>query len=219
MKTNRISSSMRSKLLRTGLLAIFFLVCVALLALSGSRVSSQTSEPIRPPQANREAKPVSRLIEDAKRAGGDFQPVEVFNRQTRSAAADVARRRAVKAGTVLQLQRGALADLVNRNAQSLTLHLPTFVGNPMELELVQVNLFAPGFKVVTSVSNGTPVTHQQGVHYWGVVKGYEGSLAAISVFDDEIIGFYSSPQDGNFVLGKLADNPQRDHILYAEKDL
>ena len=221
MKNNRISSITRSKLLRRGVLAFFFLVCVAaLLALSGSRVSSQNSEPIQPLQAKNEAKPVPRLIDDAKRAGREFPIVEVFNRQTRSAVADVARRRAVKAGTVLQLRRDVLADLVNRNAQSLTLHLPTFAGTPVELELVQVNLFAPGFNVVTSDSNGEPVTYEQGTHYWGMIKGLEGSLAAVSVFKDELIGSFSSPKDGNFVLGKLGgNNPNRDHILYAEKDL
>ena len=220
MKNNRISSITRSKLLRRGLLAIFFLVCVTLLSLSGSRVSSQSSAPTQPPQAQNEVKPVSRLINDAKRDGRDFPIIEPFNRQTRSVAADVARSRAVKAGTVLQLRGTALADLVNRNAQSLTLRLPTFAGAPVELELVQVNLFAPGFTVVTSDSNGQPVSYQQGVHYWGVIKGSENSLAAISVFKDEVMGFYSSPKGGNFVLGKLGGaNPQRDHILYAEKDL
>ena len=58
------------------------------------------------------------------------------------------------------------------------------------------------------------------MHYWGAIKGSEGSLAAISIFKNEVIGFYSSQQNGNFVLGKLGgNNPRRDHILYAEKDL
>lgn len=220
MNPNRISSVLRSKLLRRGLLAVCFLTCLVLLALSGSRVSSQTSGPLQPPQARNEAKPVSLLIENAKRAGRDFPLAEVFNPQTRSAAADVARRRAVRAGTILQLRQNALADLVNRNAQSLTLRLPTFAAPPIELELVQVNLFAPTFRVVTSDSRGAAVTHNAGVHYWGMIKGSEGSLAAISIFNDEVIGFYSSDRDGNFVLGKLGGaNPARDHILYAEKDL
>lgn len=221
MKYNRISSMMRSRLFRGGLLAIFFLVCVAaLLGLSGSRVSSQTSQPNQPPQARNEAKPVSLLIANARQAGRNFPLAEPFSPQTRSATADVARRRAVTAGTVLPLRQNALADLVNRNEQSLTLRLPTFGGPPVELELVQVNLFAPTFRVTTSESQGAPVAHENGVHYWGMVKGSEGSLAAISVFKDEVIGFYSSAANGNFVLGKLGgNNPRRDHILYAEKDL
>ena len=212
---------MRSKLLRGGLLAIFFLVCVAaLLSLSGSRVSSQTSRPTPPPQANDEVKSVARLVADTKRAGRDFPTVEPFNREARSAAADVARRRAVRAGSILQLRGDALADLVNRNAPALTLRLPSFAGPPVELELVRVNLFAPNFNVVTSSSNGAPVTYDHGVHYWGVMRGIEDSLAAISVFKDEVIGSYSSANGGNFVLGKLSgNNPRRDHILYAEKDL
>ena len=216
------NSSMGNKLLRRGLLVLLFVACVTiLLSLTGSqRVSSQTSNPTPPPQARNEAKPVSLMIDNAKRAGRNFPLAEPFNPQTRSAAADAAQRRAVNAGTVLQLRENALADLVNRNEQSLTLRLPRFGGPPVELELVQVNLFAPNFKVTTSDSQGAAVAVEPGVHYWGVIKGSEGSLAAISIFKNEVIGFYSSQQNGNFVLGKLGgNNPRRDHILYAEKDL
>lgn len=222
MKNNRISSTIRSSLFRRGLLVFMFAVCVAiLLSLSGPRrVSSQTSNPPQPPQARNDAKPVSLLIANAKSAGRNFPLAEPFNPQTRSAAADAAQRRAVRAGTVLQLRQNALADLVNRNEQSLTLRLPTFGGPPVELELVQVNLFAPNFRVTTSDSQGAPVEVEPGVHYWGAIKGAEGSLAAISVFKNEVIGFFSSQKDGNFVIGKLGgNNPRREHILYAEKDL
>jgi hypothetical protein len=182
-------------------------------------VSSQTNPP-QPPQARNEAKPVSLLVDNAKKAGRNFPLAEPFNPQTRSAAADAAQRRAVRAGTVLQLRQNALADLVKRNEQSLTLRLPTFGGPPVELELVQVNLFASNFRVTTSDSQGAPVATENGVHYWGTIKGSEGSLAAISVFKNEVIGFYSSEKEGNFVIGKLGgNNPRRDHILYAEKDL
>src|SRR5688572_11136774 len=220
MNSNRIYSIVRSKLFRGSLLAIFLFICVALLSLSGSRVSSQSSAPQQPPQANNEATPFSRMIENAKRSGRAFPTAEPFNRQTRSVADDAIRRRALRAGTVLQLRQNVLAELVSRNAPSLTLHLPTFAGAPVELELVQVNLFAPGFKVVTSGSQGEPVAYQQGVHYWGVMKGVEDSFAAISIFKNELIGSFSSAKGGNFVLGKLAgNNPRRDHILYAETDL
>jgi hypothetical protein len=220
MKPNRNYSIVRSKLFRGSLLAIFLLTCLALLSLSGSRVSSQSSTPPRPPQAKNEAKPISRMIENAKRSGRAFPTAEPFNRQTRSVADDTIRRRALRAGTVLQLRQDALAELVSRNAPNLTLHLPTFAGAPVELELVQVKLFAPGFNVVTSSSQGKPVTYQHGIHYWGVMKGVEDSFAAISIFKSELIGSYSSVKGGNFVLGKLAgNNPRRDHILYAETDL
>jgi hypothetical protein len=160
------------------------------------------------------------MIENAKRSGRDFPTAEPFNPQTRSIADDKIRRRALRGGTVLQLRQNALAELVSKNAPSLTLHLPTFGGAPVELELVQVKPFAPGFKVVTSSSQGEPVAYEQGVHYWGVMKGVEDSFAAISIFKNEMIGSYNSAKGGNFVLGKLAgNNPRRDHILYAESDL
>jgi len=160
------------------------------------------------------------MIENAKKLGRPFPTAEPFNRQTRSVTNDKNRRRGLRGGTVLELRQNALAELVTRNAPSLTLHLPTFGGAPVELELVQVYPFAPGFNVVTSSSQGQPVAYQQGVHYWGVMKGVEDSFAAISVFRNELIGSYSSAKEGNFVLGKLGgNNPRRDHILYKETDL
>ncbi|HEX2270299.1 MAG TPA: M12 family metallo-peptidase, partial [Pyrinomonadaceae bacterium] len=219
MNNNRISSILRSKLLRVSLLAIFLVGCAVLLGLSGSRVSSQTSEQTPPSQVKKE-KHVSRLINDAKKAGRNFQTKELFDRQTRSATADANRRRAVTAGTILHLRQKDLQALVNNDEPSLTLRLPTFGGPPVELELVKVNLFAPGFNVVTSTSNDQPVTYQHGTHYWGIIKGVEDSLATISVFKNEVSGSFSSPLQGTFVLGKLAgNNPQGDHILYAENDL
>lgn len=207
MNTRRVSS-------------ILFLVCIALLALFGTPLSSETSAQRETLATPIQTKAVSRLVENAKLAGRDFPAVEVFDRQTRSVLADVVRRRAVKAGTVLKLRPNALSDLVNKNSETLTLHVPTFGGSPVELELVQVDLFAPNFFVATSASQGAPVAYNRGVHYWGSIKGIENSLATISVFKNEVIGSYSSPVRGNFVIGKIGgNNPQRDHILYAENDL
>jgi len=204
----------------TRLSATLLFVCIAFLALSRSPLSSQSSAQRQTVLPANESKPVSRLVENAKRAGKDFSVVEVFDRQTRSAVADAARKRAVKAGAVLRLRPNALSDLVNRDLETLTMRVPSFGGPPVELELVKVHLFAPNFVVATSNSQGAPVAYERGVHYWGTIKGIDNSLAAVSVFKDEVIGSYSSSEQGNFVLGKLAGaNPQRDHILYAENDL
>lgn len=204
----------------TRLSAMLF-VCIVLLALSGSSLSFKSSAQRQTLSAARnESKPVSRLVENAKRAGRDFPAVEVFDRQTRSAVAEVARKRAVRAGTVLQLRPKALSDLVEKDLETLTMRVPVFGGPPVDLELVKVHLFAPNFVVATSDSKGAPVAYNHGVHYWGRIKGSDDSLATISVFKDEVMGSYSSPAHGNFVVGKLAGaNPQRDHILYAENDL
>ena len=206
--------------MKTRLGLVLSLLCVALFALFGTRLSTQTSAQRQTILAPDENKPAARLVENAKRVGRDFSAVEVFDRQTRSAVADVARRRAVKAGTVLKLRPNALPDVVNKKLETLTLRVPTFGGSPVELELVKVDLLAPNFFVATSNSQGAPVAYNRGVHYWGTIKGVENSLATISVFKNEVIGSYTSPARGNFVIGKLGgNNPQRDHIVYAENDL
>jgi hypothetical protein len=105
---------------------------------------------------------------------------------------------------------------------SMTLRLPDPSGKSgsVELELTKVNIFADGFTVATSSSGGRTVDYEENAHYRGVVKGSPGSLATLSVLGDEVVGMYSTPAQGNFVLGRLGgDNPDNSHILYAEADL
>jgi len=85
---------------------------------------------------------------------------------------------------------------------------------PVTLELVPIDIFAPGYKVLNAYNEEIPV--HKGVHYKGIIKGEPNSLAAISVIDGEMSGFISNPK-GNFVLGKLQNSPQ--YIYYKDSDL
>jgi hypothetical protein len=112
--------------------------------------------------------------------------------------------------------------LASGETPSMTLILPSPSGKSasVELELTKVDIFADGFTVVTSSSGGQTVDYKESAHYRGVVKGSPGSIATLSVLGDEVVGMYSIPDQGNFVLGRLGgDNPDNSHILYAEADL
>jgi hypothetical protein len=105
---------------------------------------------------------------------------------------------------------------------SMTLTLPDPSGKTdlVKLELTKVDIFADGFTVATSSSGGRTVDYEESAHYRGVVKGSPGSLATLSVLGDEVVGMYSTPDQGNFVLGRLGgNNPDDSHILYSEADL
>ncbi|MEL6356209.1 MAG: M12 family metallo-peptidase, partial [Bacteroidota bacterium] len=88
------------------------------------------------------------------------------------------------------------------------------------LELVKVQILADDFTLITSESNEQPVPYSTGVHYRGIVAGRPHSTAAISIFEEEIMGVISINQRTH-ILGRL-EGPQKQeglHILYKESDL
>lgn len=107
---------------------------------------------------------------------------------------------------------------LSRNA-GLELTLPYKNGQVIVLDLVQVNLFAEGFAVKTSESNGAAVDYVPGVYYQGIVQGNQNSIAAISIFEDEIMGIVSTEQDGNINIGRYGEGAQDDYMIYSDRDI
>jgi len=171
------------------------------------------------PQAG-ELKPAAELIRNTKAAGAAFARRELFKSSARVAEADAPVRDALFDGATFDLDKSAGGRLLQDKAASLTLPLPDGKGGVVELELAQVNIFAAGFSVTTSKPSKEDISESRGAHYRGIVKGDDTSLAAISVFRNEVMGFYSTEAGGNTVVGRLGgDNPTDRHVLYAEKDL
>ncbi|MBL8301068.1 MAG: proprotein convertase P-domain-containing protein [Rhodanobacteraceae bacterium] len=146
-----------------------------------------------------------------------FRAVDLFSgTSSRSASSDAITRLAVSSGTLLDLDKNAVASLQRSRPSSLTLRLPTRERGQVELELFENDIFAPDFKI--SASGGEDTSRiNRGLHYRGIVKGDPSSFAAVSVFNGEVIGTFSTLTDGNWVIGKLeGDNPTNRHIVYAE---
>lgn len=88
----------------------------------------------------------------------------------------------------MQIDRQQLTRLVAEQPDFLTFSVPTTTGG-VELELVQVNLFSEGSKLLLGTASGTIDTPMnRGVFYQGVIKGKEKSLVAISITDGELSG-------------------------------
>ena len=122
----------------------------------------------------------------------------------------------VKNYSILKIDQKAIDQLLHSSKSSIDLVIPTTDRQNMVLELVQVEL-AP-FSVLEAPAN-TTAKYQDGKHYRGIVKGQNNSLVAISVFNEEVMGFISQERaKGNLVLGRLDDN-SGDHILYEDSDL
>ncbi len=206
-----------------GFLALVAISCLAGVMASNWRAHSQA---LRIPQRGQEQKPVDRMIENMKRSGAEFPEVELFHVQEESVSASTFSRAAAQdllnRGLTLDIDGQMALRMASGEIPSMTLRLPNPIGkgDSVELELTRVNIFAEGFTVITSSSNDQPVDYEKSVHYRGTVKGAPGSIAAISVLGDEIVGLYSTPDQGNFVLGRLGgDNPNNTHILYSQADM
>ena len=123
----------------------------------------------------------------------------------------------IKDYTLMDVDRNTVADLLTRKHPFLVLTIPQSNRQDMVLELVEVDIYAEGFSVVEAPAM-KPVNSGNGKHYRGVVQGNPGSVAALSVYDGEIMGLVSLPgENGNLVIGKMSDS--NTHIMYHDSQV
>ena len=168
------------------------------------------------------AKPslLSLQVDSYRGKADSLRAVELFSaRSSERATSDPSVQLAVSSGTLLELDLASVAELQRSRPSSITLRLPTRERGTVELELFAQDIFAADYQVTASGGEDTSQI-KRGLHYRGMVKGEKQSFAAVSVFDDEIIGTFSTPGEGNWVVGKLEGlNRSHRHIVYAESAL
>ncbi|OWY23806.1 PKD domain-containing protein [Sphingobacteriales bacterium UPWRP_1] len=120
---------------------------------------------------------------------------------------------------LLELDAMMLVKVLNENCEHIVIEIPLPDNQSMHVALDRVNLFSDNFSAVEIGSNKTEktVSYQTGIHYRGKVQGNEGSLAAISLFSNNVMGIIAL-QNGNYVLGKLA-NKANTYVLYNDAQL
>jgi hypothetical protein len=152
----------------------------------------------------------------AREAGGrTFERHDLFTPSAALSTRDALVHVVVERAEVMDLDQSAVSALLAQPPADMLLSLSTPDGT-IDLQLERANIFADDFSVVTA-STGTAVGYEAGLHYRGIIAGRPKTLAAISIFGNEVMGFVSD-QDGNHVLGKIKGG-NGEHIYYAEKDL
>jgi hypothetical protein len=164
-------------------------------------------------------KPVAQKVADAISDNRKFQDANLFTVSNGKIQSSPEIQKIVSDATVLKFNMTGAATLVASRPSEISLNIPLNNGGIVELLLVKAEIFTPDFSVVSSGANGQPVSYNGGVHYWGIIKGDQQSIAAISIFNDEVMGMISSPSTGNMVLGKIDHNTNADHIIYNDKNL
>lgn len=125
--------------------------------------------------------------------------------------------RDIKEATNLKIDKTALVDLYRNKNQYINLTLPLDSKRSLILDLKEVQLLSDDFQLTNG--SGSKESFIKGVYYRGIVNGEENSLAAISIFENLVMGVVSC-EAGTFNIGPVNDNSNNtNYIIYNEIDL
>ncbi|MCU0319898.1 MAG: hypothetical protein MUE88_07435, partial [Flavobacteriales bacterium] len=141
---------------------------------------------------NVQAGQVQDRVEAAQRSGTRFVPVNLFERLPSAPATDALWQKEVKEADVLRLDEQQTRQLMQAGAAAITLTLPSASG-PLVLDLLRAEVSRDEL-VVRVASTGRTVTPDAAVHYRGVVRGSAGHIAAVSIFEGEVMALVSDDQ-------------------------
>jgi len=117
---------------------------------------------------------------------------------------------------LLKKNQTKINSLIKEKPNHFQFKIPVTSEKSITLELIQVDFLGENFKVKTGDDKIVKMENK-GLFYHGYVRGNANSLAAISVFENEIRGVVSD-SGGDYVLASL--NEEEDiSIFYNDKDL
>ena len=162
-------------------------------------------------QSQDSRKPID-LINIAKTSNESFKSSNLFKIDSRSSRNDLGIEDNIKEYNIFDLDQQSLRKVNAESPTSIKMSIPTTYRSNFDLELVKVDIFSSDFTVIRRSDNSS-VGVNEGIHYRGIIKGDPTSIAAISIYNNEIMGLISS-DNGNLVIGKLKN--QNKHIIYDD---
>ncbi|MBK6994239.1 MAG: fibronectin type III domain-containing protein [Lewinellaceae bacterium] len=148
---------------------------------------------------------------ESYRSFAEFRPVALFQKvlQDRNDLQST-----VENASLLNLDQGAVAELLQVAPQALRFAIPTAEGT-IELELAQVEILDPSFMVSTNQQDNVP--YQKAVHYRGIVLGDVQSIASLSVSSSGVMGMVAD-ESGTYELGQMEDG-SGNYVFYKTQNL
>lgn len=123
----------------------------------------------------------------------------------------------VKDAQYAKVNTGVLSSIRTANNEFIELAIP-YNGRTINVQLYRVNIYADGFHADTDKRTNAII--EKGVHYRGIVKGDEKSIAAFSFFKDGFSGVVSDAEVNNLVVAKLkTPGNTTDYIIYSDANL
>jgi hypothetical protein len=126
----------------------------------------------------------------------------------------------VNKATVLKINPEKLSGILNSKPDNITLEIPVSENKSLYFELFKAELFSPDFKIKAITSSGEQtISAFPGIHYRGIIKGDNKSIASFSFFNDRIMGIFSD-ESGNYNVGLINQNGNTaDYMLFNENNL
>jgi hypothetical protein len=99
----------------------------------------------------------------------------------------------------------------------LRTEIPHPVNGQLSLLLYRVDIRSNGFRVITA--SGMEIDGGDGIaHYRGIIENDMGSVVSMTITNDEVMAVISN-DDGNFVIGQLANDEPGKHIIYNDRSI
>ena len=145
------------------------------------------------------------LVQFHKNLGQQFTPVdEVLNVKTTSLRSHPAISAEVTEAVLLDFDQQFSTRLNGEAPELISMSLPFEQGVEVEVELVKVDIFSENFSITTS--DPVEIDWEMGTFYRGTIKDMEGSIAAVSVFDNvsDVVNQQSAKKFDNSISVSLS---------------
>jgi Metallo-peptidase family M12/Secretion system C-terminal sorting domain len=158
---------------------------------------------------------VAKTVEQLQNLNTSFVSVNLLSPTNLPISDNIAR--VVKNASIFNFNSQQAFNAIDAAAPFIKMSLP-IDGVNKEVLLYESDILTSDFKVSTSKSEPEEFQINGSRHYRGIIDGDLNSLAAISIFKDEVMGFVST-KNGNYTIGKIKNDPALNHIVYNDNDL
>ena len=128
----------------------------------------------------------------------------------------------VNSAVIMNLKKESLSKILFNKDENLILKIPVAENNFIELELSQTFPLSEDFILFSKDNNNKSIEkYKPGLHYSGIIKGKENSIASVSIFENFVMGIISD-ENGNYVLGNIKNADKSysgNYIFYNDADL
>lgn len=127
----------------------------------------------------------------------------------------------VSRGSFMTISSQQLALINSEKPKTISIAISGLNNEIVEFEMTMVNIISKDFKMLNSATGESHNINHRGLYYQGIIKGKNNSLAALSVFDNFVMGM-AADESGNYVLGSIKDdnhNYTSNYVYYNDRDL
>ena len=204
------------KYITSSLIAVILIAAVLALYIPNKGSDALSSDAGVSSKGNESILKISDLIA-SKKGVESFSKIRIFSSDNAPFGNGITK--GIKQSARLKIDRVELTRIMNLRTKNLLFEIPLGSGKLVELELTEAKVFSDDFSVNVLSDNGTvPVNYKPGLFYRGIVKGDNSSIAAVSLFDNSVMGVVST-KDGNFNLGPAEGGVNDTYIYYNDRDL